>query len=80
MHGVLTGSDLPIRYGIMPVAQDEHALALEKVRYHGEPVVAVAAIDEETAEEEALRLIKVEYEELASVSSIEDAMKPGTCR
>ena len=75
VHGVLTGSDLPIRFGIMPVAQDEHALALEKVRYHGEPVVAVAAIDEETAEE-ALRLIEVEYEELATVSSIEDAMKP----
>ena len=36
VHAVLTGADLPIRYGIMPVAQDEHALALEKVRYHGE--------------------------------------------
>ena len=61
--GVLTGPDLPTPYGIMPVAQDEHALALEKVRYHGEPVAAVAAIDEETAEE-ALRLIEVEYQEL----------------
>lgn len=75
VHGVLTGADLPIRYGIMPVAQDEHALAIEKVRYHGEPVAAVAAIDEETAEE-ALRLIEVEYEELAPISSIADAMRP----
>src|SRR6516165_10272347 len=75
VHGILTGADLPIRYGIMPVAQDEHALALEKVRYHGEPVAAVAAIDEETADE-ALRLIEVEYEELPPVSSIADAMKP----
>ena len=75
VHGILTGEDLPILFGIMPVAQDEHALALEKVRYHGEPVAAVAAIDEETAEE-AVRLIEVEYEELAPVSSIEDALDP----
>ena len=75
VHGVLTGKDLPILFGIMPVAQDEHALAIEKVRYHGEPVAAVAAIDEETAEE-ALRLIDVEYEELAPITSIEDAMNP----
>ena len=76
VHGILTGRDLPIPYGIMPVAQDEHALALHKVRYHGEPVAAVAATDEEAAQQ-ALRLIEVEYEELAPVSSIEDAMKPG---
>jgi 4-hydroxybenzoyl-CoA reductase subunit alpha len=75
VHAVLTGDDLPILFGIMPVAQDEHALAIEKVRYHGEPVAAVAAIDEDTAEE-ALRLIEVEYEELVPISSIEDAMNP----
>jgi 4-hydroxybenzoyl-CoA reductase subunit alpha len=75
VRGILTGGDLPIRYGIMPVAMDEHALALGKVRYHGEPVAAVAAIDEETADA-ALRLIEVDYEELAPVSSIEDAMNP----
>ncbi len=75
VHAILTGRDLPIRYGIMPVAQDEHALAIDKVRYHGEPVAAVAAIDEETADD-ALRLIEVEYEELAPVSSIEDAINP----
>jgi 4-hydroxybenzoyl-CoA reductase alpha subunit len=75
VHAVLTGPDLPIVYGIMPVAQDEHALAIDKVRYHGEPVAAVAAVDAETAEE-ALRLIDVEYEELAPISSIEDALDP----
>jgi 4-hydroxybenzoyl-CoA reductase alpha subunit len=75
VHAVLTGEDLPILFGIMPVAQDEHALAVEKVRYHGEPVAAVAAVDEETAEQ-ALRLIEVDYEELAPISSIEDAMNP----
>ena len=75
VHAILTGRDLPIPYGILAGAQYDHALALEKVRYHGEPVAAVAAIDEETAEE-ALRLIEVESEELAPVSSIEDAMNP----
>ncbi|MEK8022848.1 MAG: hypothetical protein AAB229_03470, partial [Candidatus Hydrogenedentota bacterium] len=44
---VITGEVLPIRYGIIPVSQDEPALALERVRYVGEPVAAVAADDEE---------------------------------
>src|SRR5205807_5250968 len=46
---VLTGRDLPIRFGILPVSQDEAALEDHKVRYVGDPVAAVAAIDEETA-------------------------------
>ena len=57
----LVGSELPIPFGILPVSQDEHALALDKVRFVGDPVAAVAAIDEETAEE-ALKLIDVDYE------------------
>ena len=46
----LVGSELPIPFGILPVSQDEHALALDKVRFVGDPVAAVAAVDEETAE------------------------------
>ena len=46
----LVGSELPIPFGILPVSQDEHALALDKVRFVGDPVAAVAALDEETAE------------------------------
>src|SRR6267378_1956036 len=46
---VLTGKDLPITFGILPVSQDEHALALEKVRFVGDPVAAVAATTEEAA-------------------------------
>jgi 4-hydroxybenzoyl-CoA reductase subunit alpha len=46
---VITGADLPQPYSIMPVNQDEHALAIDKVRYVGEPVAAVAAVDEATA-------------------------------
>src|SRR5574341_1477072 len=72
---VLTGKDLPTPFGILPVSQDEHALSLDKVRFVGDPVAAVAALDEETAER-ALRLIDVEYEVLAPVMSIEDALAP----
>jgi 4-hydroxybenzoyl-CoA reductase alpha subunit len=75
VHAVITGKHLPIPYGTLPVSQDEHALALEKVRYVGEPVAAVAAVDEETAER-ALALIEVEYEDLPAAMSIPDALLP----
>jgi 4-hydroxybenzoyl-CoA reductase subunit alpha len=73
VRAVLTGRDLPIRYGILPVSQDEHALALEKVCYAGEPVAAVAADDVETAER-ALALISVEYEDLPALMSPAEAL------
>ncbi|HRW06382.1 MAG TPA: 2Fe-2S iron-sulfur cluster-binding protein [Caldilineaceae bacterium] len=60
---VLAGADLPERYGALGVSKDETALAVEKVRFVGDPVAAVAAVDEETADA-ALRLIKVTYEPL----------------
>src|SRR4029077_7595348 len=69
----LVGSELPITFGILPVSQDEHALALDKVRFVGDPVAAVAALDEETAEE-ALGLIDVDYEVLPALMSMEDAL------
>ena len=46
---IITGKELPIPYGILPVSQDEHALCIEKVRFIGDPVAAVAALDEDTA-------------------------------
>jgi 4-hydroxybenzoyl-CoA reductase alpha subunit len=70
---VITGKDLPIPYGILPVSQDEHALCIDKVRFIGDPVAAVAAIDEDTAFD-ALDLIEIEYERLASIASIEDGL------
>ncbi|PYO88891.1 MAG: aldehyde oxidase, partial [Gemmatimonadetes bacterium] len=63
VHAVLTGQDLPIPFGILPVSQDEHALCLDKVRFIGDPVAAVAATSEETATA-ALDRIKVAYEPL----------------
>lgn len=71
---VITGADLPKRYGIIPVAQDEHALATDKVRFIGDAVAAVAALDEETALE-ALDRIDVVYEPLPTVMSIDQALK-----
>ena len=69
----ICGKDVPITYGILPVSQDETALCLEKVRMIGDPVAAVVAIDEETAEA-ALEDIVVEYEILPSIMSIEEGL------
>ncbi len=46
---VLTGEDCTHTYGVLPVAMNEYPLARDKVRYRGEPVAAVAAIDADTA-------------------------------
>lgn len=73
VFAVITGADLPIPYGILPVSQDEHALCIEKVRFIGDPVAAVAAIDEDVAFD-AMNLIEVEYEPLNTISSIEEAV------
>lgn len=70
---VLTGEDLPRRYGILPSSQDEYALAVEKVRYVGDPVAAVAALDPDVLDE-ALKLIEVEYEVLPALMSIDEAL------
>ena len=70
---VLTGDDLPIKYGIMPTTQDEYPFAVDRVRYVGDPVAAVCAVDEETADA-ALELIEVEYEPLLALLSIEEAL------
>ena len=70
---VLTGDDLPIKFGILPVSQDEEALAREKVRYVGDPIAAVAATDEWIADE-ALDLIEVQFQVLPALMSIEQAI------
>ena len=69
----LVGSELPIPFGILPVSQDEHALAPDKARFVGDPVAAVAAVDEETAEAGAA-LIQVDYEVLPALMSIDEAL------
>jgi 4-hydroxybenzoyl-CoA reductase subunit alpha len=74
VYAVITGHDLPrVKFGILPVSQDEEALCTEKVRMVGDAVAAVAAVDEETAER-ACRLIEVEYEPLPALMSIEESL------
>lgn len=73
VYAVITGKDLPVKYGILPVSQDEEALCVEKVRMVGDPVAAVAAVDEETAEA-ALEEIIVEYEPLPALMTIDEAL------
>jgi 4-hydroxybenzoyl-CoA reductase alpha subunit len=63
VRAVVTGRDMPVRYGIIPWTPDEYPLALDRVRYVGDGVAAVAAVDEDTAIR-ALDLIEVAYEEL----------------
>ncbi|MDT4966145.1 MAG: hypothetical protein QOJ64_882 [Acidobacteriota bacterium] len=73
VFAVITGEELPISYGILPVSQDEHALCIDKVRFIGDPVAAVAAVDEDAAFD-AMNLIEVEYEPLQTITSIDEAV------
>jgi 4-hydroxybenzoyl-CoA reductase alpha subunit len=63
-------------YGVSPARYDETLFCHEKVRYVGDEIAAVAAVDLETAER-AVELIKVAYEELPAVFTVEDAMAEG---
>jgi len=76
VKGVVTGADIPgTKYGIVRSRRDETGLT-RKARHIGDPIAAVAAVDEETALE-ALDLIEVEYEVLPAVFDPEEAMKEG---
>jgi 4-hydroxybenzoyl-CoA reductase alpha subunit len=74
VFAVLTGKSMPIPFGILPVSQDEHALAPDRVRYVGDPVAAVAAVDEDVAFD-AMNAIAVAYEPLESILSIPEALE-----
>jgi 4-hydroxybenzoyl-CoA reductase alpha subunit len=73
VQAVITGEDLPVKFGILPVTQDERALEHEKVRYVGDPIAAVAATEEEIAAA-ACDAIDVEYDVLEPVMSIDAAL------
>ncbi len=66
VHAVVTGREMAVPYGVIPWTPDEYPLCTDRVRYIGDGVAAVAAIDEDAANE-ALRRIRVEYEELPPV-------------
>lgn len=72
---VLTGADFKEHF-MGPFIKDEGPIAIGKVRYLGEPVAVVAADDERTARR-AARLIRVDYEELPTILTPEEALAPG---
>jgi 4-hydroxybenzoyl-CoA reductase alpha subunit len=73
VHAVVTGRDMPVEYCIIPWTRDETPLCTDKVRFIGDGVAAVAAIDEDTAIR-ALDLICIEYEVLPGIHRPEDAL------
>jgi CO/xanthine dehydrogenase Mo-binding subunit len=76
VRAVVTGEDVREEWRLGAFIKDEHALAKGKVRYVGEIVAAVAADTEEIARA-AVRLIRVDYEELGAVLSPEDGLAAG---
>ena len=75
VKAIVTGADCDKGFGVLPIARTEYPLARDRVRYCGEPVAAVAAIDEATAKE-ALRRIKLKVRELPAYHSARAAMAP----
>jgi 4-hydroxybenzoyl-CoA reductase alpha subunit len=74
VRAVVTGQELPVRFGVLPVSNDETAMAIDKVRYIGEVIAAVAADTEDIAHA-ALKLIKVKYLPIQEFLTIEDSQK-----
>ncbi len=71
--GFLTGEEIPISFGILPMSRDEHGLAQHKVRFVGDPVVAVAALTEDQAQA-AARRVEIDYEPLETIGSVAEAL------
>ncbi|MDE2135277.1 MAG: 4-hydroxybenzoyl-CoA reductase subunit alpha [Alphaproteobacteria bacterium] len=76
VFAVVTGDDCPYTYGVLPVAMNEYPMARERVRYRGEPIAAVAAVDAETAER-AIHLIELEMRRLPAYYTSAEARAPG---
>lgn len=77
VKAVVTAEDAGfIKYGVSPARYDENVFCHDRVRHVGDDVAAVAAVDLETAIE-AVSLIKVDYEELPPLLTVEDAMAEG---
>jgi len=73
VRAVITGEDCPGSFGILPISELEYPLAKGKLRYRGDAVAAVAAVDEKTAQQ-ALALIELEVRELPAYFTVEEAL------
>src|SRR6202045_5100163 len=78
VKAIVTGADCDKTFGVLPIARSEHPLAGAKVRYRGEPVAAVAAIDDATAKR-ALGLIRLKVRELPAYYTAQAALVPAAC-
>jgi 4-hydroxybenzoyl-CoA reductase subunit alpha len=76
VRAVVTGADCDKPFGVLPIARSEYPLTRERVRYRGEPVAAVAAVDDASARE-ALRRIKFKVRELPAYYTSQAAQAPG---
>ena len=79
VRAIVTGADCDKAFGVLPIARSEYPLARDRVRYRGEPVAAVAAVDDASARE-ALRRIKFTVRELPAYYTSKDALAPGAVR
>lgn len=80
VKAIITAEHIPLKmFSIIPENADKFILAKGKVRFVGDEIAAIAAIDEDAAEE-ALDLMRVEFEELPAVFTPEDSMKDGAPR
>ena len=79
VRAVITGDDFAAPYGVIPIAQNEWPLARERVRYRGEPIAAVAAVDRPTADA-ALAAIVLDIEPLPAYFAASDARADGALR
>jgi len=73
VKAVITGKDLPVKFGVLPISEDETAIAVEKTRYIGEIVAAVAAETEAQAQE-ACNKIKVSYTPLKPFFEMDESL------
>jgi 4-hydroxybenzoyl-CoA reductase subunit alpha len=78
VKAIVTGADCERTFGVLPVARSEHPLARDKVRYRGEPVAAVAAVDDATAKR-AIALIRLRVRELPAYYTSQAALATSAC-
>jgi 4-hydroxybenzoyl-CoA reductase subunit alpha len=76
VKAIVTGADCDKTFGVLPIARSEHPLARERVRYRGEPVAAVAAVDDATAAA-AMRLIRLKVRALPAYYTAREAAAAG---
>ena len=76
VRAIVTGADCDKTFGVLPIARSEHPLARDKVRYKGEPVAAVAAVDDASARK-AVEAIRMTVREWPAYYTSKAALAPG---